>query len=51
MITLIWLVLVVVAFLAGVLVGRVNPKKADKLAEIADDLKQSAKTKIKNAKS
>jgi hypothetical protein len=51
MTTLIWMVVVVVAFAAGILVGRANPKKADKLAEIADNLKESAKTKIKNAKS
>lgn len=44
--TILMIVLVIVAFIAGVLVGRANPKKADKLAEIADDLKEKAKDKI-----
>ena len=44
---LIVIAVAVVAFLAGVLIGRANPKKADKLAEIADDLKKKAQSKIK----
>jgi len=44
---LIVIAVAVVAFLAGVLVGRANPKKADKLAELAKEIKEKAQSKIK----
>lgn len=37
------LLVVIVCFIAGVLVGRANPKKADKLAEIAKKVEDAAK--------
>jgi outer membrane murein-binding lipoprotein Lpp len=40
--TLLVIVIAVAAFVAGVLVGRANPKKADKLAAMAEDLKNKA---------
>ncbi|MEW6485804.1 MAG: hypothetical protein AB1423_14525 [Pseudomonadota bacterium] len=45
--TILLIAAVIVAFLAGILVGRANPKKADKLAGIAEDIKQAAKHKVK----
>lgn len=44
--TLILLVLAVAIFLVGVLVGRANPKKADRLAEIAEDIKNKTKKAV-----
>ena len=41
--TLITIILIVVAFLAGVLVGRANPKKADLLAGYANKAKDAIK--------
>ncbi len=36
---IITVIIAVACFVAGVLVGRANPKKADKLAKIADEIK------------
>ena len=45
--TILVIVIAVVAFIAGILVGRANPKKADKLAGIAEDLKNKAQDQFK----
>ncbi len=45
--TILVIVIAVAAFVAGVLVGRANPKKADKLAGIADDIKNKAQDQLK----
>lgn len=42
-----YLAAVLLVFAAGILIGRANPKKADKLAAVAEDLKQKAKNKVK----
>lgn len=43
----IWVTLLCMSFLAGVLVGRANPKKADKLADLAEQAKHKIKEKAK----
>jgi hypothetical protein len=45
--TILVIVIAVAAFIAGVLVGRANPKKADKLAGIAEDIKNKVQVKGK----
>lgn len=45
--TLLIIVLVVAAFIAGVLFGRANPKKADKIAEVAKDTQETVKLAIR----
>jgi hypothetical protein len=40
-------IIAVAAFIAGILVGRANPKKADKLAGITEDLKNKAQDQFK----
>lgn len=45
--TAIWLILLVLAFLVGVLVGRANPKKADRLAEAAKAAGETLNRKVR----
>jgi hypothetical protein len=45
--TILVIVIAVAAFIAGILVGRANPKKADKLAEIAEGIKNKAQDQLK----
>lgn len=42
---LIVIIIAVLCILAGVLIGRANPKKADKLAGIAKDIQEKVKVK------